>query len=208
MQPVTDGTMAPTGRRWPRRDGSRALSLRVRLIGGLLILLFLALFSLAVVVFVWQALESRQRVPLRGPGRRDRPGPRASRTGGQLPPPGARPPPGRGHGGGSRANRVGSRAGPAAGLGHGRDRAPVAGREPDGGPADPQPAGACRERPFAWTRPTGSCRPRAAAWPGPTRWPPSGASRQESRTRSAIRSERSWATWSWAAAAGKERPSG
>lgn len=35
----------------------RALSLRVRLIGGLLILLFLALFSLAVVVFVWQRLD-------------------------------------------------------------------------------------------------------------------------------------------------------
>jgi two-component system NtrC family sensor kinase len=57
MQLVTDGPMTPTGRRWPRRDGSRALSLRVRLIGGLLILLFLALFSLAVVVFVWQALD-------------------------------------------------------------------------------------------------------------------------------------------------------
>jgi signal transduction histidine kinase len=57
MQPVTDGTTAPTGRRWSRRDGSRPLSLRVRLIGGLLILLFLALFSLAVVVFVWQALS-------------------------------------------------------------------------------------------------------------------------------------------------------
>ncbi|MCK5449057.1 MAG: HAMP domain-containing protein [Gemmatimonadetes bacterium] len=35
---------------------SRRLSLRVRLIGGLLILLFLALFSLAVVVFVWERL--------------------------------------------------------------------------------------------------------------------------------------------------------
>ena len=35
---------------------SRSLSLRVRLIGGLLILLFLALFSLAVVVFVWESL--------------------------------------------------------------------------------------------------------------------------------------------------------
>ena len=34
----------------------KKLSLRVRLIGGLLILLFLALFSLAVVVFVWQRL--------------------------------------------------------------------------------------------------------------------------------------------------------
>lgn len=34
----------------------RKLSLRVRLIGGLLILLFLALFSIAVVVFVWQRL--------------------------------------------------------------------------------------------------------------------------------------------------------
>ncbi len=38
----------------PRRGESRPLTLRVRLIGGLLILLFLALFSLAVVVFVWQ----------------------------------------------------------------------------------------------------------------------------------------------------------
>lgn len=36
---------------------SRVLSLRVRLIGGLLILLFLALFSLAVVVFVWERLS-------------------------------------------------------------------------------------------------------------------------------------------------------
>ena len=36
--------------------GSRVLSLRVRLIGGLMILLFLALFSLAVVVFVWERL--------------------------------------------------------------------------------------------------------------------------------------------------------
>ncbi len=35
-------------------ERSRSLSLRVRLIGGLLILLFLALFSLAVVVFVWE----------------------------------------------------------------------------------------------------------------------------------------------------------
>ncbi len=57
MQPVTDGTTAPTDERRSRRDGSRPLSLRVRLIGGLLILLFLALFSLAVVVFVWQSLS-------------------------------------------------------------------------------------------------------------------------------------------------------
>ncbi len=35
-------------------ERSRSLSLRVRLIGGLLILLFLALFSLAIVVFVWE----------------------------------------------------------------------------------------------------------------------------------------------------------
>lgn len=46
-----------TGKGRTRRDGSRSLSLRVRLIGGLLILLFLALFSLAVVVFVWQSLD-------------------------------------------------------------------------------------------------------------------------------------------------------
>lgn len=37
-------------------ERSRSLSLRVRLIGGLLILLFLALFSLAIVVFVWERL--------------------------------------------------------------------------------------------------------------------------------------------------------
>lgn len=37
--------------------GGRPLSLRVRLVGGLLILMFLALFNLAVVVFVWQRLD-------------------------------------------------------------------------------------------------------------------------------------------------------
>ena len=56
MQSVTEGTARQTGRRRARREESRRLSLRVRLIGGLLILLFLALFSLAVVVFVWQSL--------------------------------------------------------------------------------------------------------------------------------------------------------
>ena len=57
MQPVTDGTTIRADKRRSRRDRSRPLSLRVRLIGGLLILLFLALFSLAVVVFVWQSLN-------------------------------------------------------------------------------------------------------------------------------------------------------
>jgi len=57
MQAVTEGTLQHTGRRRSRREKSRPLSLRVRLIGGLLILLFLALFSLAVVVFVWQSLN-------------------------------------------------------------------------------------------------------------------------------------------------------
>ena len=57
MQSVTEGTQLHTGRRRSRREKSRPLSLRVRLIGGLLILLFLALFSLAVVVFVWQSLN-------------------------------------------------------------------------------------------------------------------------------------------------------
>lgn len=46
---VAEATGAPA-------RASRRLSLRVRLIGGLLILLFLALFSLAVVVFVWERL--------------------------------------------------------------------------------------------------------------------------------------------------------
>jgi signal transduction histidine kinase len=40
----------------PAEGSQLRLSLRVRLIGGLMILLFLALFSLAVVVFVWQRL--------------------------------------------------------------------------------------------------------------------------------------------------------
>ena len=57
MHSVTNETPVKTGKGRTRRDGSRSLSLRVRLIGGLLILLFLALFSLAVVVFVWQSLD-------------------------------------------------------------------------------------------------------------------------------------------------------
>lgn len=56
MQTATDGIPAPAARDEGSREVSRPLSLRVRLIGGLLILLFLALFSLAVVVFVWQRL--------------------------------------------------------------------------------------------------------------------------------------------------------
>ena len=55
MQPVTDDTTVKPDRL--KRSRSRPLSLRVRLIGGLMILLFLALFSLAVVVFVWQSLS-------------------------------------------------------------------------------------------------------------------------------------------------------
>lgn len=57
MHSVTNLATEETGKGRTRRDGSRSLSLRVRLIGGLLILLFLALFSLAVVVFVWQSLD-------------------------------------------------------------------------------------------------------------------------------------------------------
>ncbi len=51
--PVTPAADPASG----HQPESRVLSLRVRLIGGLLILLFLALFSLAVVVFVWERLS-------------------------------------------------------------------------------------------------------------------------------------------------------
>jgi signal transduction histidine kinase len=57
MHPVSAPYSAETDRKSSPRGGPRLLSLRVRLIGGLLILLFLALFSLAVVVFVWQSLN-------------------------------------------------------------------------------------------------------------------------------------------------------
>ncbi len=62
MQPVIDETGELTDAAGGARRGSRQLSLRVRLIGGLLILLFLALFSLAVVVFVWQSLNLSEDV--------------------------------------------------------------------------------------------------------------------------------------------------
>lgn len=56
MHPEAATIPAPTGPEMPRTRKKRLLSLRVRLIGGLLILLFLALFSLAIVVFVWDRL--------------------------------------------------------------------------------------------------------------------------------------------------------
>jgi len=54
MDRATDGSPGVTGHEPSGGERSRSLSLRVRLIGGLLILLFLALFSLAIVVFVWE----------------------------------------------------------------------------------------------------------------------------------------------------------
>jgi len=56
MERVTEAATLPTAESRSGK-GTRSLSLWVRLIGGLMILLFLALFSLAVVVFVWQKMS-------------------------------------------------------------------------------------------------------------------------------------------------------
>lgn len=56
MRVETGGTAQISEAARAPAKASRRLSLRFRLIGGLLILLFLALFSLAVVVFVWERL--------------------------------------------------------------------------------------------------------------------------------------------------------
>jgi two-component system, NtrC family, sensor kinase len=57
MERVTEAATLPTAESRSGKGRTRSLSLWVRLIGGLMILLFLALFSLAVVVFVWQKMS-------------------------------------------------------------------------------------------------------------------------------------------------------